>query len=442
MTVYRLDIVPARDGRGLIGGMPDPQRTFDDAIARARQQPPTPGGQASGAPTDGNGSPGPSAERRRQIDDWLTHKGDNDLGSSFLPWARNGGDKVAAALRGQSDLGRMSGGEQKYLIEQSAVKWAKDGDESSASSLARSRVALGNDPAASAAYEKLLEADHYRSLSPAARFAVLAQVEGYPDARSITNLDRLTGRGWFRDGSLADQQRTAKIVAFASQDQTGNAKINNSTLNHVLGDDDLRVAWADIPAPPGIVTYGEASAEKTGPTVRLNSSYVPAGDGLLPALAQVRLAASTGSDYDGAIGDTDAVKKMGEETLSHEVNHILNHDEVSASYRYFMAEYRAWYVGRAAATGRPPSQEDCYGRARFLVTATRGPYGQIGDAFRSANSPDATKIVQFMARILGRDPANATAQLVLYPNQFLDRNGPGRPPERSGPDDPGNLDNH
>jgi hypothetical protein len=290
------------------------------------------------------------------------------------------------------------------------------------------RTALAGNPAAAAAYDRLLHDDKYRSLGPDARFAILSQVKNYPDARSIANLERLAGRDWFRGDSLANQQRDAKMIAFTSQDQTGDTVINNNTLKHVLGDGNLDIKWAAISAPPGTVTYGEQSDNhflfwKTGSTITLNQNFIAAGNGPLT-------------------GNLTAVKLISEDTLSHEVNHDLNHDENNASYRYFMAEYRAWYVGREAALGHPPSQQDCYARAQFLVTSTQGAYASIGDAFRNSHSGDSKDIVRFMAKILGQDPARATPQSVLAPNPTLDPSRPGQIPEKSGSDDPVNLDNH
>jgi len=280
-----------------------------------------------------------------------------------------------------------------------------------------------NDPAAVAAFDKLVRSDDFKHLKPDTRVAVLSQVKNYPDDRSIENLEHLTGRSWFQDASLGDQQRSAKIIAFASQDPTGDATITNNALHSVLTNDHLNVQWGE----PSTAGNGGPDKflglfwETGGSTINLRRDYIPDGNGSL----------------DG----NPSAKFMSEYVLAHEANHVLNRDEVGQSYRYFMAEYRAWYVGYEASNGRPPSQQECFDQAQSLVKSTTDPYGEIHNAFTNMGSDESNKIVRFMARIIGADPAHATNTSVLHPGS-LSTTDVGLAPEAANRDDPNNLDDH
>jgi hypothetical protein len=79
-----------------------------------------------------------------------------------------------------------------------------------------------------------------------------------------------------------------------------------------------------------------------------------------------------------------------------------------------MHEYRAYYVGYQAQHRRPYTQQEAYEVARHLVTSP-DLYADISATFNEANSPESDKIVEFMAQIIGADPATATTQSVLNP---------------------------
>lgn len=276
----------------------------------------------------------------------------------------------------------------------------------------------GND-AATKAFNKLVQSSDYRALPDSARVALLSQVKNYPDARSVSNLQLLASRQWFKGASLSDQQRSAKLVAFASQDSTGNTQIINNALHFVLSNSGLTMNWGDFEQQGDNVTFGTHLKDENGDNITLNRQFVPDGDGFLPATANA--------------------KHVSEETLAHEVNHDLNNDQNNVSYRYFMGEYRAWYVGFQASHGRPPNQQECFVRAQYLVQA--GSYSTIKDAFDATKSDDSKKIVRFIARINGEDPDKATSGSVLNPND-LSTTGTGLAPEAATPEDPNNLDDH
>ena len=44
--------------------------------------------------------------------------------------------------------------------------------------------------------------------------------------------------------------------------------------------------------------------------------------------------------------------------MAREVNHNINGDKVAKTYKYFEAEYRAWYVGFKAENGREPTNQE------------------------------------------------------------------------------------
>jgi|SRR5215470_11942915 len=252
---------------------------------------------------------------------------------------------------------------------------------------------LRND-AAGDAFNKLVTSSDFMHLKSDTRIAVLSQISNYPDTRSIENLERLASRSWFQNASLGDQQRSAKIIAFDSQDSTGDTTIINNTLHFVLTNDHTNLTWVDM---PGI--GGRAVSETNGISlIHLSRFLVPNGNGFA-------------GPYD---------KRM-ENILAHEVNHLLNGAEVDSSYRYFMDEYRAWYVGFKAENGRTPSQIECLDQIRLLITSTRGAYGKIGDAFRNNGSDESNNIIHFESRVA------VHAMLT---------------PEAASGDDPNNLDNH
>ncbi|MBW8726378.1 MAG: hypothetical protein JF625_14645 [Inquilinus limosus] len=62
-------------------------------------------------------------DRRRRIDDWVGGADD-----SFWPWNDDSHDKVAHALRGNSELGGLTGDEQRYLVDRALDKWVREGE--------------------------------------------------------------------------------------------------------------------------------------------------------------------------------------------------------------------------------------------------------------------------------------------------------------------------
>ncbi len=279
---------------------------------------------------------------------------------------------------------------------------------------------LGQNRAAFAAFGFLINSKDFQNLNSGGRVALLRQVQNYPDARSITNLRLLAKASWFRTAPLENQQRTAKLVAFASQYPDGDTALLNNTIRSILTGN-FRVEWD--PELSGTLNYG-SFGNKNGNRIALNPDFVTAGNGPLI--------------------QTDDAIHLCTNTIPHEFNHYLTGGKVEETYRYFMDEYRAWYVGYQAQHKHPPSQKECYGRAIQLVKAKEDAYGYIGRAFRS-DSAESKKIVHFMAQLIGytgHQLDHASRHSVLHPTKPLSNDIPGRLPEKASDDDPNNLDNH
>lgn len=89
-----------------------------DAPAQARPEDPPqpPSGLTDPAKTIAD-------DRRRSIDDWVGGADD-----SFLPWNDDSHDKVAHALRGNSELGGLTQDERRYLVDRALDKWVREGE--------------------------------------------------------------------------------------------------------------------------------------------------------------------------------------------------------------------------------------------------------------------------------------------------------------------------
>ncbi|MGL4959647.1 MAG: DUF4781 domain-containing protein [Inquilinus sp.] len=116
-------------------GKPDSPVRFVDVVDAVRKE----GGPVSGTqgapaqarpgdppqPPSGLTDPAKTIadDRRRSIDDWVGGADD-----SFLPWNDDSHDKVAHALRGNSELGGLTQDERRYLIDRALDKWVREGE--------------------------------------------------------------------------------------------------------------------------------------------------------------------------------------------------------------------------------------------------------------------------------------------------------------------------
>ena len=107
-----VDVVDAvrKEGRP-VSGTPDAP-----AQARPEDPPKPPSGLTDPAKTIAD-------DRRRSIDDWVGGADD-----SFLPWNDDSHDKVAHALRGNSELGGLTQDERRYLVDRALDKWVREGE--------------------------------------------------------------------------------------------------------------------------------------------------------------------------------------------------------------------------------------------------------------------------------------------------------------------------
>jgi hypothetical protein len=103
-----------------------------DAVRKEdRPQPGDQGVQAQSRPADPPQPPSAladpaktiSGDRRRSIEDWVAGADD-----SFWPWDDDSHDKVSHALRGNSELGRLTEDERRYLVDKALDKWIREGE--------------------------------------------------------------------------------------------------------------------------------------------------------------------------------------------------------------------------------------------------------------------------------------------------------------------------
>lgn len=226
------------------------------------------------------------------------------------------------------------------------------------------------------AYGRLISNESFNRLDFEAQQAILWEVETHRDVKVITELTRLAERGWFQEASHSDQRRSAALIAFASE-HVGDPTIIDNTIDAILSDG-ARLRWRTL-ADNIYAEYRESSD-----TIVINSNY-----------------------FEKAVTITQERELV--RTLIHEVCHFIHKDKPEATYRYFMAEYRAFYVSVLGATGIRPSGLECFEWAMHLLTSNA--YAAIGRAARS-NSPDSRLIIEFVARIRGDDPQTATLDSV------------------------------
>lgn len=283
------------------------------------------------------------------------------------------------------------------------------------------RDALANrelgDTTLPASIASLLQNDRLGDLSPEEVTAVLSQVSNYPDSRSVENLDRLVGKDWFHDFSLSETQQAAKIVAYLSQYDQGDQTIIGNSLDKFL-DDDAPYAFGFNEHRPGAA--GSANADSG--IFNFNPNQVTADNGPLAA------------------GETYAAEVV----LPHEVNHLVNGDKVSETYRYFNAEYRANYVDFMAEHGRPPTADEMLGVLHTLLTNPL--YTSLANALANGGQ-DSDDIVALISDVLGRDDVTADNAVQLIEEAMnardngLDDLAPVPDDDRHTPGIQGNLDN-
>ena len=207
------------------------------------------------------------------------------------------------------------------------------------------------DTGFAAAVKQLVESERFDGLDAAQKTAVLSQVSNYPESSVAANLERVLAKDWFNAQSFDDQQRSLKVVAQMSADDTGDRAILDNTLERLLDPgSDYALKWQDkAPDSNGNITLGWNPHDSHD--VYLNSRLMSADNG----------------PVDG--GDTTG---LGLNTLPHEISHAINDDATDQSFHYLNEEYRAWYVGFQAENGRPPSNLEALERWEYFLNPNGG----------------------------------------------------------------------
>ena len=214
------------------------------------------------------------------------------------------------------------------------------------------------------------------------RTAVLWQAAHHPSEVAIGNLERLAVHRWFARFDLADTQRSAKMIAFLSEHPGDPAVIANTLELFLAPDAPYRFDWD---------REGRAYGSAGGDEFHFNRRYLDGGDD--PVLGSVP----------SGRRQRDTVH-MVTHTVAHEINHLVNGDRPTATYEYFMAEYRAFWVGHVAQHGSPPTRGEVRRRVEGFFTA--GPDDAYHRIAQAVDDPiEGPLIAAFATDILGRPVA-------------------------------------
>jgi hypothetical protein len=267
------------------------------------------------------------------------------------------------------------------------------------------------DPKFAENTQKLLNDPKFEALKPEEKTAVLSQVKNYPDARAVANYQRMLQKDWFTNQDLGDKQRSLKMVGYLSSYDGGNRTITDNTLNKLLDPkSDFKLEWKSYTDN----THGEGD-HKTN-TISLNKGFIAADNNKMVENVKTQ--------------------HMVLSTMPHEVNHILNKDEVAKTYKYFEAEYRAWYVGFQARYGRVPTNEEAMKQRISWQLDPSSFYGKY--AKEALKDPaEAAKFYDLLSKMSGKkvDASNFDTVIKEDPSTWAKPGDPAPVPA-------GNLDNH
>ncbi len=233
------------------------------------------------------------------------------------------------------------------------------------------------DPNYSAAVSTLVANPKFQSLGTAEKTAVLSQVKNYPDARSVSNIDRLVGKDWFTKQDLGDKQRSLQTVGYLSQHSTGDRATIDNTLEKFLGPKaDFKLEWKTYTGAQSNF-YGEGGDK----TLSLNRAFIPAGDAKMVPNSQN--------------------EHLALHTVAHEVSHLIQNDKVDKTFKYFEAEYRAWYVGFKAEHGRVPTNQEAFDQRISWQLNPNSFYGKYAD--KALKDPkEAKAFYDYMSKMSGQ----------------------------------------
>jgi peptidoglycan hydrolase-like protein with peptidoglycan-binding domain len=269
------------------------------------------------------------------------------------------------------------------------------------------------NPAYADNVKTLVNDPKFAALKPEEKTALLSQVKNYPDARSVANLDRMISKDWFGAQNFADKQRSMKTVAYLSQYDAGDRKVINNTLGKMLDPkSDFKLVWKDYVSNGKSIYYGEGDDK----TLWLNRGMLPADN--------------------NKVIENGQTKELIVATSAHEVNHLLNSDKVQNTFRYFEAEYRAWYVGFEAKNGRPPTnQEAVEQRIRWQLNKD-GPYGKPAE--EALKDPkEAQKFFDLWSKMTGQKVDASNYKTILNSDASKWKTATDQAPIPNG-----NVDNH
>ncbi len=226
----------------------------------------------------------------------------------------------------------------------------------------------------------LLKAKGFISANDKTQVALLSQCKNFTNTNSIKHLAKLSDVKWFNKMELPDQQRAAKCIAYLAEvSQKNPGSDQNILLDNTMGrllSGEIPLAFVEMDDDPGKITYGYAIDGQKG--IYINEALVPAGNSAYPknsAMARHAVLA----------------------TIPHEVSHQVNGDRNRATYKYFQAEYRAWYVGWIAENGKVPTRQQAYDRCLELFQLYPSiDSARTGSWFGIWTDSDARKIISFV----------------------------------------------
>lgn len=265
--------------------------------------------------------------------------------------------------------------------------------------------------ASPAAIRSLIESEGFQALDADERTAVLSQVQNYPDARAVTNFERLAAKEWFQDDDLGDKQRALKLVGHMSTSD-GDRAILDNTLDKFLAE--------DAPFRLEIAHIGAGRAGEAGDGVlTIQESLVAADNDPLAAQAQY----------------------LADSVIPHEVSHLIHDDHVAPTFEYLNAEYRAWYVGFTAQNGRAPTNEEALGRWAGELSVG-GVYWDLAAEDALADPAEAAQIFELLSDLTGLDVDEINFRDVLRELADGTRDWGTNAGDPAAVVPPGNLDNH
>ena len=214
-------------------------------------------------------------------------------------------------------------------------------------------------------------------------------------------------KDWFSTQDLADKQRSLKTVGYLSQYDGGDRKVVDNTLEKFLGaKSDYNLVWKEYKDKAGSTTFGEGD----GKTLWLNKGII-------------------GADNNKMV-ENDNTKHLVLSTVPHEVNHLLNSDKVASTYKYFEAEYRAWYVGFKAENGREPTNQEAMEQRISWQLNKDSFYGKYaGEALKDPK--EAAKFYDLLGKMSGQKVDASNWETVIKSDPSI--RGPTRTARRRCP---------